>query len=172
MKQIALFLATGSYSGLSPFAPGTMGSLVALLILLLIPDFSSIYYVLTLLAITVVGVWASAETERYYQKEDAQQIVIDEIAGMFVTLLFLPASPGAVVCGFVLFRFFDIVKPPPVRAAESIGNHLGKIGFSSHFIIRYAGGLGVMLDDIAAGIYANIALQLCLLTPLKEWLIV
>jgi len=92
--------------------------------------------------VTVLGIWSSGEVEQFWGK-DSSRVVIDEVAGMCVSLLFIPVTPGYVLAAFVLFRFFDIVKPFYIRRTE----HLPK-------------GWGVMLDDVVAGIYANILLQL------------
>jgi phosphatidylglycerophosphatase A len=96
---------------------------------------------LVAVVITDLGVWAADGVEPLWG-EDSQRVVIDEIAGMSVSLLFLPVTPATVLVGFVLFRFFDIAKPLYIRRAESI-----------------PGGWGVMADDLLAGLYANIVLQ-------------
>lgn len=94
--------------------------------------------------VTVLGIWSSGEVEQFWGK-DSSRVVIDEVAGMCVSLLFIPVTPGYVVAAFVLFRFFDIVKPFYIRRTEKLPK-----------------GWGVMLDDVVAGIYANILLQLWL----------
>ncbi len=160
MKKAALFLATGAFSGFSPVAPGTAGSLLAACILFLISDFFSAAFLAATVVITLVGIWASAVAERYFNKTDASQIVIDEIAGMFIAVAFVPHSWQNIAVAFFLFRFYDILKPPPARQAEDAGTLLFKPGTKGH---AYAGGLGIMLDDVVAGIYANITLQVLLL---------
>ena len=92
--------------------------------------------------LTVLGVWSANEVEPHWGKDD-KKVVIDEVAGMLITMLFIPVTLSSLVVGLVLFRFFDIVKPLGIRKLESV-----------------RGGLGVMLDDVVAGIYANIILQL------------
>ena len=118
-----------------PVAPGTAGSLLALVILWAVP-FSSGQLGLALAGIVGVGGWAAARAERLLGRKDAGPIVIDEVAGMFLSTLALPRSLGLLVSAFLLFRFFDIAKPFPIRRAEVL-----------------SGGIGVMLDDLIAGSY-------------------
>jgi phosphatidylglycerophosphatase A len=132
-------LATWFGAGLSPKAPGTVGSAASLvlwapMVLLDTPILARLFAVL---AVFAVGVAASQKVVDV-RGEDPQIVVIDEVAGMGVTLLLAPASPWSLVVGFVLFRIFDITKPWPVSWADQ----------------RVGGGLGVMLDDIVAGVYA------------------
>jgi phosphatidylglycerophosphatase A len=93
-------------------------------------------------AITAIGVWSSNEVEAYWGV-DSNRVVIDEIAGMCISLLFLPVTWGTILTGLILFRFFDMVKPLYIRKAEDL-----------------PGGWGVMGDDVLAGIYTNVLLQL------------
>ena len=116
-------------------APGTAGSLVALVALWLIP-FSSFSLVLTLVFVVLVGVWASSRSERLLGRKDPGQVVIDEVAGMMLSVLTLPRTPMVLFAAFVLFRLFDIVKPFPARESQN-----------------FRGGIGVMLDDLVAGAY-------------------
>ncbi len=162
MRKTAIFLATGAYTGLAPFAPGTAGSLLASLILLILPGFHHPGYAIAVFSVLGIGVWASAEAERFYQKEDAPQVVIDEIAGMMISVALLPAGWKTVAVAFVFFRIFDIAKPFPVRQAEHTGKLVGKLGYDSQRLFQLAGGVGVMMDDVVAGIYANIATRLVL----------
>lgn len=94
--------------------------------------------------LTLVGVWSAGEVEPYWGKDD-KKVVIDEVAGMVISLLFMPLTLNYIIVGLVLFRFFDIVKPLFIRRLERVG-----------------GGWGVMLDDVVAGIYTNIILQFLL----------
>jgi phosphatidylglycerophosphatase A len=162
LKKAAIFLATGAYSGLSPVAPGTAGSLVALFLLLLVPSFQGFAFFTALIVLFVLGVWAASEAERFYKQDDAQQIVIDEIAGMMVSVLWLPTGWKTCLLAFVLFRIFDIAKPFPAKQAEKVSSLPGKFGIDSPLVFRYSGGLGVMLDDVVAGIYANVCLRIIL----------
>lgn len=144
MKTLLMAIATGFWVGNLPKAPGTWGSLAALLPWLLIRGFSLPMYLLTLLAVFIIGFFAAGSAEKILDRADAGPIVIDEMLGMFITLTLAPDHPLAWVLGFILFRIFDITKPFPV----------------SWFDQRIHGGIGIMMDDVAAGIYAFVSLQL------------
>lgn len=144
MNHVIMALATGLYVGKIGIAPGTWGSLAAFLPWLLIKDLSLPGYLLVLAALLVVGFFVSGSAEKILNSPDAGCIVIDEVLGMFVTLAAAPAHPAAWLLGFVLFRIFDILKPFPV----------------SWFDQRIHGGIGIMMDDVVAGLYALISLQL------------
>jgi len=136
------FFATGFYSGYSPFAPGTAGSAVGLLIYW-IPNFENpVILFAGFVVMFFIGIVVSGRMERCYG-DDPPIVVIDEVVGMWITLLLLPKSIIISVAGFVLFRIFDIIKPPPARNLEALKN-----------------GWGIMLDDVMAGIYGNLVLQL------------
>jgi len=122
-------------------APGTAGSLVALVALWLIP-FSSFSLALTLVCVILVGVWASSRAERLLGRKDPGQVVIDEVAGMFLSVLTLHRTPMVLLLAFVLFRLFDIVKPFPARQSQN-----------------FRGGIGVILDDLVAGAYTLVLLS-------------
>jgi phosphatidylglycerophosphatase A len=147
MTRLAVFLASAGYTGYVPFAPGTIGSLVGLVL------YAGIHWAhaplvaeLAILAVVlVVGVWAAGITERHLGLEDPGPVVIDEVAGMLITLVLTGVGWSGAVAGFLLFRFFDIVKPYPASKLERLG-----------------GGLGIMADDVMAGLYANVALRLLL----------
>lgn len=96
-----------------------------------------------------MGVISSGIVEKESGTKDPSSVVIDEFAGIFVVFCFLPLRPGVVIAGFILFRLFDIVKPYPIRFLERVG-----------------GGWGIMLDDLLAAVYANLALRVILLTGL------
>jgi phosphatidylglycerophosphatase A len=117
-------------------ASGTVGSLVTLIALWLIP-FTTLALLVTLAIVTLVGIWAGARVERAIDAKDPGIIVIDEVAGMVVSVLFLPRTIPVLVTAFLLFRLFDIWKPFPARQLQELH-----------------GGLGVMLDDLVAGAYA------------------
>ncbi len=121
--------------GYSPVAPGTAGSLLALLILWAFP-FSPLGLALALLMVVSVGGWAAGRAERLLGRKDPSPVVIDEIAGMLLSVLALPRFLGMLLAAFLIFRFFDIVKPFPVRQCQKL-----------------AGGLGIMVDDLIAGTY-------------------
>ncbi|MCE2541870.1 MAG: phosphatidylglycerophosphatase A [Acidobacteria bacterium] len=143
-RHPGVLLATCGWIGYVPFAPGTAGSLVGLVCYGLVRLVGGDWTQLGLLvAVVVAGVWSSAAAERHFGRTDPGAIVIDEVAGMLLTLLWLPVTWAGVIAAFVLFRLFDIVKPFPVRRTERLG-----------------GGWGVMADDLAAGVYAHVALLL------------
>lgn len=134
-------LATGFFSGYSVIAPGTAGTAVALLIYCVLPPLAPLTWVLLLVGVILVGVVVSAEGEKAWGK-DPGYVVIDEFAGFFVTVCFLPQSVLLGIVGFFLFRVLDIVKPPPARQAENL-----------------PGGWGIVMDDVLAGIYGNLILH-------------
>ncbi|MFV0436494.1 MAG: phosphatidylglycerophosphatase A [Desulfopila sp.] len=144
MKTLIMVIATGCWVGRLPKAPGTWGSLFALLPWLLLRDLPTVPYLLALVATFFVGFFAAGSAEKILDQADAGPIVIDEILGMFVTLIHAPGHPAAWALGFILFRLFDIRKPFPV----------------CWFDQKIHGGLGIMMDDVIAGIYAFISLQL------------
>ena len=117
-------------------ASGTVGSLVTLIALWLIP-FTTLALLVTTTIVTLVGIWAGSRVERAIGAKDPGIIVIDEVAGMLVSVLFLPRTIPVLVTAFLLFRLFDIWKPFPARQFQELH-----------------GGLGVMLDDLIAGAYA------------------
>ena len=117
-------------------ASGTVGSFVTLIALWLIP-FTTLALFITLAVVTLVGIWAGSRVERAIDAKDPGIIVIDEVAGMLVSVLFLPRTIPVLVTAFLLFRLFDIWKPFPARQLQELH-----------------GGLGVMLDDLIAGAYA------------------
>ena len=142
MNRLIKFLATGCYAGLIPYAPGTMGTIVGALFYLLIRPLPGIAYEVTVVAFIFLAAWVATRAQEIYKQQDPQVVVIDEIAGILVTMAFHRFDIYMLIAGFVLFRIFDIVKPFPIRFVER----------------RFASGWGVVLDDVAAGIYANIAL--------------
>ncbi len=144
MRALALVVATAAYSGHVPVAPGTAGSLVGVGVFALVRALGGpAIEVVTIIALVAAGIWAASEAERHFGRSDPGAIVIDEVAGMLVTLCWLPVSWGGALIGFLAFRAFDIVKPFPARAAE-----------------RLPRGWGVMADDIVAGVYAHVVLRL------------
>ena len=117
-------------------ASGTVGSAVALVLLWLIP-FTPMALVLTTLAVTLLGIWSGGRVERAVGQKDPGIIVIDEVAGMALSVLFLPRTIPVLLVAFFLFRLFDVWKPFPARESQAL-----------------TGGLGVMVDDLIAGVYA------------------
>ncbi len=138
------FLASGFFSGHIPFAPGTCGTLAAIPIyLLLISVLQGWWYGGAVFAVTLFAIWISDRAEKLYGRKDPPQVVIDEIAGFLLTMTSIPPTAIFIVMGFILFRLFDILKPQPAGWINS----------------RMRGGSGIVLDDIVAGLYANIVLH-------------
>lgn len=144
MNKLILAIATGFYSGMLPKAPGTWGSLAAIIFWLPLRSLSLLHYIYALIIVFVVGVLVAGTAEKLLNRPDAGPIVIDEFLGMFITLMLAPNHPVAWVFGFILFRIFDIFKPFPV----------------SWFDQKIHGGIGIMMDDVCAGIYAFFSLQI------------
>jgi len=137
-------LAFGFGTGLSPVAPGTVGSLVGVLFAWLTLDLGLPLQLGIAAAISLSGIWICGESARRIGVHDHGGIVWDEIAGMYITLLAAPPTVAGWILGFVLFRAFDIAKPWPIRDLDH----------------RLGGGVGIMLDDLAAALYALILLAL------------
>jgi phosphatidylglycerophosphatase A len=144
--RFAIIVATAGGAGFFPVAPGTMGALVGVVLYLLVlgSGVHVIYLPLTG-ALTLLGIWAAGHVERIYG-HDAARIVIDEVVGQMLTLGFVMRSGTSgiavgTILGFLLFRIFDILKPFPIRRIEQL-----------------PGGLGVVADDLAAGVYAFLIL--------------
>jgi phosphatidylglycerophosphatase A len=135
------------YIGFIPGAPGTYASLATTILFFLAYQLSGkilpVYHLSAIGLITLAGILASAQISRSTGQEDPSFIVIDEVAGQLLAFLFLPVNFLNLGLGFVLFRIFDMWKPFPIRKLESLGN-----------------GVGVMADDLLAGVYANVILQL------------
>ncbi len=138
------FLAFGFGTGLAPFAPGTFGSVPGLLLFWLTLDFGLYVQSGVAFALVVAGIRICGESARRIGVHDHGGIVWDEIAGMYVTLFLAPVSITGFVLAFVLFRVMDIVKPWPIRDLDH----------------RIHGGLGIMLDDLLAALYAALLLAL------------
>ncbi len=143
MKHFILILATGFGVGYSPVAPGTLGTLVAIPVFYFLSNISSPVYEITLIGFFFLSVWISENAEIFFGKKDDQRIVLDEMMGFLVTMLWIPKTAILILIGFFLFRFFDILKPFPTRRLEK----------------KLRGGYGVVLDDVLAGVYGNIVLQ-------------
>ena len=139
------FIAQGFGSGLSPVVPGTFGTLVAIPLAMLIRAFGNdAIFIAAIIVAFVVGAWASQVTGRDLGVADHGSIVIDEIAAFLLVLYFVGADPWRVALAFVLFRVFDIWKPPPIRQVDA----------------AFKNGIGVMADDLLAALYALVVFAL------------
>jgi len=145
-RKIVLFIATAGGFGYSPLASGTAGTAVALPFAYMLLHLPVVWQAAVLVLSYIVFSWAAGEADTMFGKHDPGQIVCDEVIGYWVTLFALPPDAAHLGLGFLLFRFFDIVKPFPAGTVDK------KVG----------GGQGVMLDDVIAGIYANICVRLIL----------
>jgi phosphatidylglycerophosphatase A len=145
-KNITLFIAQGAYSGRVPFAPGTAGTAIAVLLYLLVRGLSPFLYVLFCIGVLTIGTWVAGRAEVILEKKDSPSIVIDEIAGYLIAMCMVPQGWGFVAAGFILFRTFDIWKPWPLKRLQDLH-----------------GGVGIMLDDVGAAVYTNMVLQIVIL---------
>ncbi len=144
MDRLLMFIATGAGSGYLPKAPGTWGTLVGLLLWWPLAGLSLAAYLAAVAVLFIVGVASAGAAEKILDRGDPGVVVIDEIVGVLIALAAVPLHPAAALAGFALFRLFDIAKPFPVGWVD---RHLH-------------GGLGIMLDDVAAGLYALLVLHL------------
>jgi len=145
LRHPAHLIALGCGAGLAPVAPGTVGTLVAWPIAWLLDMYADpLGWMATIVAVAIVGAWAAGITARDLGVADHGSIVIDEIAAFLLVLFFAGAEPARQVLGFVLFRFFDVVKPPPIRQVDN----------------AMKSGVGVMADDFLAAGYALLVLAL------------
>lgn len=140
MKQLGVALATVGGAGFFPIAPGTVGSAVGVVIYLATRHWSWPLQLALLVAISLVGIWAADVTAKALNREDPGPVVIDEVAGQLVTLFMTGAGLYGAIIGFFVFRVFDIIKPPPARQLEDL-----------------PGGVGIMADDLMAGVYGWLA---------------
>ncbi len=140
--RAALIISSWFGVGLVPKTPGTAGTAAALPAVLLVHAAGPAGGFLIILLFVLAAVWGAGETERALGRTDPREVVSDEVAGFMVTMFLLPFTLPYLVGGFILFRLFDIIKPFPIRRIE-----------------RFPGGAGVVLDDVAAGVLANLALQ-------------
>lgn len=144
MHTLALLFSSFAYVGYAPIAPGTAGSVAGLVVWwFLARESTPTSLALLVIGLGGLGVWAAGVTEREAGRTDPGIVVIDEVVGMLVTLAFVPVGATGVLVAFLLFRLFDIIKPFPARLSE-----------------RLPGGWGIMIDDVIAGLYANLVLQL------------
>ncbi|MEJ5360806.1 MAG: phosphatidylglycerophosphatase A [Spirochaetota bacterium] len=141
------FLFTGLYTGYFPKGSGTVGALLALLLYVILHQLCGRYGIVANVVLVALLIYPAIklgdDAEIYFATKDPQEVVLDEMLGFWVTMLFHPFSWIAAVLGFFFFRLFDIIKPYPIRKLE-----------------HFHGGLGIMIDDIIAGVYANITIAI------------
>lgn len=142
--KLAMFVSTLFLTGFIPLAPGTWGSAVTALVVYFLVPTASVFTVPILLLLFLAGVSAVNVLQKHDGTSDNPKIVIDEALGMLISVAFLPKTPFVFISAFIVFRVFDILKPYPVRLAEE----------------RMKGGLGVVMDDVIAGLLANILVRI------------
>ncbi|MDO6763039.1 phosphatidylglycerophosphatase A [Agarivorans sp. 1_MG-2023] len=138
--------AVGFGSGLAPKAPGTFGTVAAIPVYLLLAPLSSWLYITLVVLSFIFGVWCCQKASDAMGVHDHGGIVWDEFVGYWITMFMVPLSPLNVLLGFVLFRFFDVLKPWPIKVLDK----------------KVHGGFGIMIDDVLAGVFAAICLQVVL----------
>jgi phosphatidylglycerophosphatase A len=143
LKRPACFLGLGFGSGLAPKAPGTFGTLAALPLYWLMQDLPLITYISIVVLAFIAGIWICQKSAEWLQADDPSAVVWDEIVGYLITMIAAPSGWQWMVLGFVLFRFFDILKPWPINLADK----------------AIHGGLGIMVDDVIAGIFSLVVIQ-------------
>jgi phosphatidylglycerophosphatase A len=143
-EKLIKVIASGFGSGYAPFAPGTAGTVAGIAVYLLLSHLSWIFYLLLLVILTFTAFYVSQEAENLFHEKDSPRIVIDEIVGFLCAMFLVAPTVLHIALGFVLFRFFDIVKVFP----------------AAYFEKKFPGGYGIVMDDIMAGIYSNIVLLL------------
>jgi phosphatidylglycerophosphatase A len=151
MTTLALAFSTAFGVGYAPVAPGTFGSAAGLLLWWLLPKTAAVQLT-AIVAVFAIGIWSGTVAETHFKRTDPGPVVIDEVLGMLVTLLFNPVGWQGAAIGFVLFRLADIVKPYPSSRFEALH-----------------GGLGIMADDGMAAVYSNLALRAVLLVFASVW---
>jgi phosphatidylglycerophosphatase A len=139
----ALILSSCFGFGLIPVAQGTFGTLTGIPLAIALAHLSPMAAAYVLFFFVLLAIWASDRSAGALEKDDPAEVVIDEAAGLLLTLFLLPASGFNLCFGFILFRLFDILKPYPIRRLEKVG-----------------GGAGIVLDDLLAGIYANVCIRI------------
>ncbi len=146
-NDLIVFLATGCFTGFLPKMPGTWGTFAAIPLVIISHRLTSITQPVVAVVLVTFAAYIAGRAEILFEDRDARPIVIDEMAGFLITLLWLPLNFLTLCLGFFLFRLFDIVKPPPISTVEK----------------RSHGGWGIVLDDVLAGIFANVTLRLLLI---------
>ena len=143
LDKLALILSSCFGFGLIPVAQGTFGTLAGIPLAMALAHVGPMAAAYLLFFFVLLSIWTSGRSARALEKDDPAEVVIDETAGLLLTLFLLPATGFNLCLGFILFRLFDILKPYPIRRLEKVG-----------------GGAGIVLDDLLAGVYGNVCLRL------------
>ena len=146
-KKIIIFITTGGFVGKIPFAPGTFGTLAGIPFVFFLNWINADYKVFGVIFLIIFSIWICDKAEKIFNKKDPGCIVIDEIAGFVVAMAGIPITFLNLFLGFFIFRFFDILKPPPIRNFEK----------------KFNNGAGVVLDDIVAGLFTFVVLKIILM---------
>jgi phosphatidylglycerophosphatase A len=152
--RLGLFVATCGYIGYVPVAPGTFGSAAGLVLFALIRWSGSVAIELGAIALLLaLGVWSGNLAEKHFDRVDPAPVVLDEVAGMLITLALIPVTLSGALVGFFIFRLFDVLKPWPANRLEAL-----------------PGGLGMMADDAMAAVYGNLAMRILVFALPAGWL--
>ena len=143
LDKLALILSSCFGFGLIPVAQGTFGTLAGITLAMALAHVGPMAAAYLLFFFVLLSIWTSGRSARALEKDDPAEVVIDETAGLLLTLFLLPATGFNLCLGFILFRLFDILKPFPIRRLEKV-----------------EGGAGIVLDDLLAGVYGNLCLRL------------
>ena len=155
MRRLALLIATCGYVGFVPVAPGTAGSAAGVVLFYLARALDAAWAEPALiLAVVAAGVWAASSAEQQLGRTDPGPVVVDEVAGMLITLAWVPVTPLGALMAFLIFRVLDVVKPWPARQFE-----------------RLHGGLGIMADDVMAGVYGQLLMRVLVLIAPVGWIV-
>ena len=147
MRRFIVLLATWWGVGFCPLAPGTLGTLAAIPLFLILSLFPLWLYLLCVFGLALLACWVAGRGEVIFGGHDPHAIVIDEVVGFLAVMIALPPTWPSLLAGFILFRAFDVIKPPPIRFLER----------------TVPGGYGVVIDDVMAALYAHIALRILFL---------
>ena len=151
--RVAVLLARGFGVGCSPVAPGTLGTAVAVPLVCLQLVLSTEVFLVFVLIFVLGAVYVASVAEKQMDGTDDPSIVVDEMAGFLIAMAYVPLTVWSMLAGFVLFRALDIFKPPPVNTVER----------------KFSGGLGIVGDDLVAGLMTNVLLQLAIRSNIFSW---
>ena len=154
VDRLGVFVATCGYVGYAPVAPGTFGSAAGLAVFAAVrTSGSTVIEIATIVVLFAIGIWGASAAERYFGRVDPGPVVMDEVAGMLITLALLPVTFAGAIVGFFIFRALDVIKPWPSGRFE-----------------KFPGGLGIMADDGMAGIYGNLLMRVLIWMTPAGWL--